>query len=277
MAVYHFDRAIAREPADTVVNGLRAGGQADPSLAGVRREHAAYVRALEDAGVAVELLSALPEFPDSIFVEDPALVFRQGAILLRPGAESRMDEAVHLKPALMAAFGDVLELPEGHADGGDVLTMPDRVFVGLSARTDRAGAAALIGCLAQLGLRGEVAHTPAGTLHLKTASSLVDEETVLATAPLAASGLFRNYRVLVVPDGEEGGANVLRVNDRLLCGTRFERTRDLLERHGLRTVGLETDEISRIDAGLTCMSLRWFAGRGDAQAAAGPVRRSASR
>lgn len=277
MTVYRFDSAIARTPADTVVHGLRAGGQPDPSLAGVRREHAAYVRALEDAGVAVQLLPPLPDFPDSIFVEDPALVFRQGAILLHPGAESRKGEAAHLAPALRAAFADVLALPEGHADGGDVLAMPDRVFIGLSARTDRAGAAALMGCLVQLGLRGEVAQTPAGTLHLKTASSLVDEETVLATAPLAASGLFRNYRVLVVPDGEEGGANVLRVNDRLLCGVRFERTRELLERHGVHTVGLETDEIGRIDAGLTCMSLRWCAGRSDDQEGAGPLGLSASR
>ncbi len=98
---------------------------------------------------------------------------------------------------------------------------------------------------------------PPGTLHLKTASSLVDAETVLATPALAATGLFAGYRLLLTPDGEAGGANLLRANGHILASSSYPRTLDLLAGTGATLLPLETDQISRIDAGLTCMSLRW--------------------
>ncbi|MFM6950973.1 MAG: arginine deiminase family protein [Novosphingobium sp.] len=254
---YRFDRAISRRPGASVVKGLRAGGGPDPSLEGVLAEHAAYVAALEAAGVAVTLLDPLEDFPDAIFVEDPALVFPDCAILLNPGAESRVGEGAYLRPALEAMFDQVLDLPEGYADGGDVLAMDGAVYIGLSARTDRTGAQALARLLESTGRRAVVAETPASVLHLKTASSIVDEETILATRELAASGVYDGYRVLVIPEGEEAGANVLRVNDTILAGRRFPRILDLLDSHGAKVTLLENSEIEKIDAGFTCMSLRW--------------------
>lgn len=257
MRVFDFNRAIVRTPGASVVQGLRAGGGENPALAGVLAEHAAYVAALEAAGLAITRLDPLEDFPDAIFVEDPALVFPEGAILLRPGAPSRMGEAAFLRPALSAAFERVLEQAEGYADGGDVMAMPGKAFIGLSARTDPAGAAVLIGLLEQLGHQGVIAETPDSVLHLKTASSIIDEETILATADLAASGVFAGYRVLVVPAGEEAGANVLRVNNTILAGSRFPRIMDLLDGYGAQLQPLANAEIEKIDAGFTCMSLRW--------------------
>ncbi len=259
MRVFDFNRAIVRQPAPSVVDGLRAGDHEGPSFEGITREHAAYVEALKRAGLSVTVLPPLFDHPDSIFVEDPALVFPEGAIRLRSATPSRAGEAAALEPALRAAFDVVLDLPEGHVDGGDVLVTPNKVFVGLSARTDEAGATALIELLADIGRAGEIARTPNGTLHLKTASSLVDEETILATAELAATGIFDDFRVLTVPEGEAGGANVLRLNDMLLAGESFPRTLDLLAARGATVVPLAVGEIGKIDAGLTCMSLRWRA------------------
>jgi dimethylargininase len=181
-------------------------------------------------------------------------------VLLNPGTESRAGEGAFLRPTLEAMFERVLTLPEGHADGGDVLAMGDAVYIGLSARTDRMGAEALARLLESSGRRAVVAQTPPSVLHLKTASSIVDEETILATRDLAASGVYAGYRVLEIPEGEEAGANVLRVNDTILAGTRFPRILDLLDGHGARVVCLENSEIEKIDAGFTCMSLRWFGG-----------------
>lgn len=257
---FRFDRAISRRPGASVVKGLRAGGGPDPSLAGLLAEHAAYVAALEAAGLSVTLLDPLEDFPDAIFVEDPALVFPDCAIMLNPGAVSRAGEGAFLRPVLEQMFETVLDLSQGHADGGDVLAMGDAVFIGLSARTDRTGAEALARLLEGTGRKAVVAETPAAVLHLKTASSIVDEETILATRELAASGVYDDYRVLVIPDGEEVGANVLRVNDTILAGSRFPRILDLLDGHGARVVTLENSEIERIDAGFTCMSLRWLGG-----------------
>ena len=260
MKVFEFNRAIVRRPSETVVNGLRVGDHEGPTYAGIVIEHAAYVAALERAGLDVTILPPLPDYPDSIFVEDPALVFPEGAILLRPGAASREAEAAELAPTLHAQFDTVLTLAEGFADGGDVLVTPTRTFVGLSERTDRAGAAALLDRLATLGRQGAVVQPPAGTLHLKTAASLLDDETILATRAVAATGLFDGFRVVTVPEGEEGGANVLRLNDRVLAGSRYPLTLELLDRLGFAPVALDVDEIGKIDAGLTCMSLRWHSG-----------------
>lgn len=259
-SVYEFNRAILRRPGASVVKGLRAGGGPDPVLEDVLAEHAGYERALADAGLTLTVLDPLEEFPDAIFVEDPALVFPEGAILLKPGAPSREAEGEYLRSTLDALFDQVLDLPAGHADGGDVLVLPDKVLIGLSARTDREGAQALATLLARLGYKSEVAATPAEVLHLKTASSLLDEETVLSTRALAATGIFDGYRVIEVPVEEEGGANVLRVNDRVIAGAGHRRVLDLLDGHGLKVVALPNSAIAAIDAGFTCMSLRWRAG-----------------
>ena len=246
-----------RQPARRVIDGLRAIDRGAPSFEGVVAEHTAYVAALEAAGVAVEVLPALEAFPDSLFVEDTALVFPEGAILLRPGAPSRAGEVAHMEPVLCRRFSQVLTLEEGHADGGDILTTPDRVMIGRSTRTDAVGAAALVRLLSTLRRRGVVVDTPPGVLHFKTDCALVDGDTVLATARLASAGVFKGMRVLVVPEGEEAAANALRINDRVFVGEGYPRTAGLLARAGLRVVTLPVQQIGLIDAGLSCMSLRW--------------------
>lgn len=256
-----FDRAIVRAPARSVAGGLRAADLGDPTFEGVQAEHRAYIAALEAAGVAVTRLPPLEAFPDSIFVEDPALVFTEGAILLRPGAPSRAGEVDEIAPGLRELFPVVLELPgHGFADGGDMLATPDAVMIGLSSRTDRAGAEALQQRLAHLGHASEIVATPAGVLHFKTDCSLLDEETILTTPRLSASGVFRGrFREILTPDGEEAAANALRINDVVLVGAEHPRTIDRLTGVGYAVTPLHTAQIGRIDAGLSCMSLRWRA------------------
>lgn len=258
--VFDFTSAIVRRPAISVVNGLRAVDTGAPSVAGVRAEHDAYIAALGRAGAAVTVLDPLEDYPDSIFVEDPALVFGEAAILLRPGVESRAGEVAAIAPVLRERFPQVLELEAGYVDGGDVLVTPDRVMIGLSARTDRQGADELIALLKRINRRGEIFHTPEGVLHFKSDCALVDEGTVLSTTRLAASGVFDAFRVIETPAGEEGAANALRVNDTVFVGADFPGTIDLLRREGLSVEPLATGEIAKINAGLSCMSLRWWDG-----------------
>ena len=257
--VTRFNRIIARSPAPSVVQGLRAEDRGNPTHAGVLAEHSAYLAAMTAAGVQVTTLPPLNDFPDSIFVEDPALVFSQGAILLRPGAPSRLGETALIAPTLRDMFDTVLDLPgTGFADGGDVLVTPRAVMIGLSARTTQDGAEALIATLARLGLHGEIVTTPPGVLHFKTDCSLLDDDTVLATPRLAASGVFTGLKTLLTPPGEEAAANALRVNDVVMVGSDFPRTIDMLTSAGYTVHPLKTTEIGKIDAGLSCMSLRWF-------------------
>lgn len=255
--VYEFDSAIVRSPSRSVVRGLRAGDGADPDYDAVLAEHQAYIAALNDTGVAVQCLEPLEAFPDSVFVEDPALVFPEGAILLRPGNESRVGETDEIAPVLQDRFSKVLELGVGYVDGGDILTTAERVMIGLSQRTDLDGAKALIACLSELGRQGEIVQTPANVLHFKSDCALLDDETVLTTGRLATSGVFKRFAQIIVPNGEEGAANALRVNNRVFLAAGFPRTADLLDKSGYDLVLLETSEIAKIDAGLSCMSLRW--------------------
>jgi dimethylargininase len=259
LRVFDFNSAIVRDPGRSVINGLRANAGPAPTFEGVAAEHRRYVAALESAGVTVTTLDALEAFPDSIFVEDPALVFSRAAILLRPGAPSRAGEVQELSAALGARFPRVLRLPEGYADGGDILVTPRRVLIGLSSRTDATGAAALQKLLRSIDLESDVVRVPAGTLHLKTDCSLIDEETILASSELAKSGLLDGYRLLTPPDDERHACNAIRVNDVVLMRAGCPRTQEMLVSRGFEVVALPTAHIARIDAGLSCMSLRWFA------------------
>lgn len=254
---FDFAHAIVRRPAASVVDGLRAGDGPSPTHAGVAAEHAAYVAALDEAGVAVEVLPPLDAFPDSLFVEDPAFVLPEGAILLAPGAPSRAGEAAAVAPALKAHFQDLATLGGGHADGGDVLILPDEILIGLSARTDQVGAEALARWLDGLGRRARIVATPPGVLHFKTACALLDEERVIATPALAEAGLFGRLDVVPTAEGEEAAANLLRVNDVVLVGESFPRTIERVLNRGHTVRPLPIAQIGRIDAGLSCMSLRW--------------------
>jgi dimethylargininase len=255
---FDFSHAIVRAPGKSVVHGLRADLDATVSYAIVVAEHGAYVAALRDLGLTVDVLAPLEDYPDSVFVEDPALVFPEGAILLRPGAPSRLGERNDMRHALCRHFGRIGELADGeNADGGDVLVTPDMVFIGLSQRTNAAGADALAAHLKGLGRPSRVVATPDGILHLKTACALLSRETILATPAMAASGIFSGFRLVITPEGEEGAANALRLHDVVLVNDAFPRTIDLLLGEGFSVRALALREIAKLDAGLSCMSLRW--------------------
>ena len=254
MSVFDFNAAIVRTPAPSVVKGLRTGAEA-PSYEGVLAEFEAYAAALETAGLAVETLDPLADYPDAVFVEDPAFVLPEGAILLKPGTPTRMGETAEIAPALRGRFARVVELDEGFADGGDILILPGEILIGLSARTDKLGAKRFVELARDLGRKARIVETPPGVLHLKTACALIDEETVIATPALAA--MFAGFEVIETPAGEEKAANLLRLNDTILVGADYPRTIDLLAKRAPKLVPLAVAEIRKIDAGLSCLSLRW--------------------
>ena len=249
-------RAITRRPAPSVVDGLRAidSGPPDPAL--LLAQHAAYVAALREAGAAVTQLPALDDFPDSLFVEDTALCLPQGAVLLRPGAPSRAGEVAHIAAAVAALVPEVQRIETGHVEGGDILWTGREVLVGLSARTDTVGVAALRTIIEPWGHHVRILETPPGVLHFKTDCALVAADTILATNRLAGTGCFADYTVLRVPDGEEPAANAIRVNDTVLLPAGFPLTEALLSDAGHKVRCVPNSECARIDGGMSCLSLR---------------------
>ncbi len=255
---YRFTDALVRMPAKSVAQGLRAVDIGAPDPDALAREHARYLAALDAAGLAVHVLPPLEDFPDSVFVEDPVLCLGDLAVLLRPGAPSRLGEVGAIEPELEPFFPERARIDApGFVDGGDLLLTERELVIGLSLRTDAEGARQLAETAAGRGLSARQAAAPAGVLHLKSACAVLDEETLLMTRPLAESGVFSDYRCLVVPDGEDYAANAVRVNDVLLLSEGYPRTAQMLAQADYRVVALPTTEVRKLDAGLSCMSLRF--------------------
>ncbi|MBK8438013.1 MAG: dimethylarginine dimethylaminohydrolase [Rhodobacter sp.] len=256
---YRFTHAITRRPAASITAGLRAVDTGTPDLALMQAHHAAYVAALKATGATVIELPALADFPDSVFVEDTALCLPEGAVVMRPGAPSRLGEAAEMAPTLAGLYTHVLRIAgEGSfIEGGDILVSEREILVGRSARTNAAGIAELTRAVAPWGHSVREVHTPPGVLHFKTDCSLMDGETVLSTERLAASGCFEGYKVIPVAQGEEAAANAIRFNDAVLFPAGFPRTRDRLVDAGFAVVEIGNSECAKLDGGMSCLSLRF--------------------
>lgn len=253
----YFATAITRTPSATVTSGLRAIDQGAPDPALFRSHHAAYISALQATGAEVIQLPALENYPDSVFVEDTALSLPEGAIIMRPGAPSRLGEAVEMATVLPEYFRQVRYLDTGHVEGGDILVTSREILVGKSARTDERGVAALQDIVSDWGYQLRELQTPPGVLHFKTDCGLLDDDTILSTRRLAASGCFADYTILHVADGEEACANAVRFNDVVLFPAGFPKTASMLRDHGYQLVEVPNTEAAKIDGGMSCLSLRF--------------------
>ncbi len=259
MRSFTFTHAITRRPAPSITAGLRAVDTGTPDLARMEADHAAYIAALRATGASVIVLDPLPAYPDSVFVEDTALCLPEGAVVLRPGAPSRLGEAAEMAPHLRALYAEVQDITgvDSFIEGGDILVTETEILVGRSARTNAAGIAELARRVAPWGHRVQEVHTPPGVLHFKTDCSLMDAETILATDRLAASGCFAGYRVIRVAAGEEAAANAIRFNGAVLFPAGFSRTRDRLLAAGFAVTEIGNAECAKLDGGMSCLSLRF--------------------
>ncbi len=252
-----FTKALVRRPCRGMVRGLSSAGLGPPDIGRALEQHAAYVEALRDCGLQVTVLEADEAFPDSVFIEDAAVVCPEAAVVDRPGAPSRQGEERSVAEALAAFFPglDVVVAP-GTLEGGDVMRAGGQFFVGLSGRTNREGARQLGAFLGRHGY--EVATVRLGALlHLKTGVSYLEEGRLLAAGELAHEPAFSRFRVIPVPAGEEYAANSLWVNGRVLVPAGFPATRRAVEAAGCGTVVLDVSEFRKLDGGLSCLSLRW--------------------
>jgi len=240
------------------VDGLREKDNGSPCFELLFQEHQDYVAALQKNGVSVSRLPSLQKWPDSVFVEDPALVFPQGSILLRSIMKERSGEIDLIAPFLRSTFSTVLEIDKGYVDGGDVLWTPNKVIIGLSSRTTHDGAENLVGHLSNLGLTGIITDTPPGVLHLKSDCSLLDEMTVFVTPRLADAKVFQNFKKIVTPETEYAAANSVRVNSSVFVNDDCQQSISLLKQSNFKVTALSSKQIRKLDAGLSCMSLRWF-------------------
>lgn len=247
--------AITREPARSLDGcELTYVGRQPIDAARAAEQHRAYRRALEDCGARVVALPAAEGLPDSVFVEDTAVVLDELAVITSPGVASRRAEVRLIEPevARLRPLGRIL--PPATLEGGDVLRVDRRLFVGLSPRTDGAGVEALRRLAAPHGY--EVVPVPLrDCLHLKTACTAADDETILLNPAWVDAAAFRGYDTVAVHAAEPWAANTARVGPLLLVGAAFPRTAEALARRGLDVRPVDVSEFAKAEGGLTCMSL----------------------
>ena len=254
-----FTHAITRKPAASITLGLRAVDTGNPDLALMQSHHADYIATLRRTGATVVELEALDAFPDSVFVEDTALCLPEGAVIMRPGAPSRLGEAALMAPHLAVLYGDLrrIEGAQSFIEGGDILVSETEIMVGRSARTNAAGVAELAATVADWGHKVREVFTPPGVLHFKTDCSLLDGQTVLSTERLASSGCFPGYKVIYTAPGEEACANAIRFNDLVIMPAGFSATRDRILAAGFDVAEIGNSECAKLDGGMSCLSLRF--------------------
>jgi dimethylargininase len=217
-------------------------------------QHAAYADLVRSLGLEVVELPADPALPDCCFVEDTAVVLDEVALLTMPGAPSRRGEVPAVEEAL-ARFRPLerTRLP-ATLEGGDVLRVGHRIFVGRSERTNEAGIARLAAVAEPLGYR-VLPVTVTGCLHLKSAVTALDDERLLANPAWLDPSPFAGLGIVAVDPDEPGAANVLRVGGAVVAHAGFPRTADRLDELGYTVRPLDVSEFIKAEAALTCKSL----------------------
>ena len=226
----------------------------DPARAAA--QHALYEQSLADAGYAIVRLPELPDDPDAVFVEDTALLLDDHAIITRPGAASRIGEIDSTAEGLKGQF-ELHRIQSGHLDGGDVLRIGKRLYVGLSTRTDATGIEALAAVVRPLGYEVVTAQTGV-CLHLKTGATFAGHDAagdpILLHDPAAIDpSQFTDVRPLAVD--EPTAANCIRAGDCMILAAGNPRSVEKLRERGFRIVEVDVSELQKAEAGVTCMSL----------------------
>ena len=217
-------------------------------------QHTAYERALEDLGCSVVRLPATPDLPDSVFVEDTAVVLPELAIITHPGAPSRRPETKSVAEELHSRRPVAFIRDPGTMDGGDVLRVGKQIYVGNSSRTNMDGISQLAKIVFPLGYTVR-AVTVTGCLHLKSAVAEIADNTVLLNPAYVDPDLFSDLDRIEIDASEPDAANALRIGDSLIYPTAFPATGGLLAKHGFDVRSIDVSELQKAEAGVTCCSI----------------------
>jgi dimethylargininase len=247
-----FLSAWVRRPSKNFAQALSQHPEA-PSIdfQKARQQHAAYCEALKTAGLAVEVLEPLDAFPDSVFIEDNALILEGRAVLCSMKEATRRGEVSFLADALQSRL-PVLQL---HApvliDGGDVLQTEDTVFVGQSQRTHPEAVAALQSLTSKLVVPVRVKQG----LHLKTSVSALGGNLWVINPSHVETEPFREFEWIEVDEEEAYAANCLAVRDSVVLPAGFPMLEQRIQKHGFSTLSVDMSEFQKADGGVTCLSL----------------------
>jgi dimethylargininase len=219
-----------------------------------RAQHHAYEDALAKLGAHVVSLPAEPELPDSMFVEDPAIVLDDVAIICSLGTETRRKEA----PSLAAALEKYRKLAyvklPGLLEGGDVLRVGRKLFSGVTRRSNPEGIRQLAVIAEHYGY--DLTAIPvAGCLHLKSAVTYLGKNTLLGNRAWFDWKRLEGFEWIDVDSSEPHAGNALAIGDTVIFPASFPRTKERIEAKGFKVLSLDIAELQKAESGLTCSSL----------------------
>ena len=219
-----------------------------------RSQHHAYVQALKELGYTVLELPAAAHLPDSVFVEDTAVVLPEVALITRPGADSRKPETESIIPMLRPYRELVFIESPATVDGGDVLVVGKNIYVGMSTRSNQMAVDQINNLLGKYGYKAQSVELH-DCLHLKTAVTRVDDKTLLINRRWVDVENFEGYELIDADESEPFAANCLPVGDAIIFPVAFPKTGAKLEAHGYKLKPVVVDELAKAEGAVTCCSL----------------------
>jgi len=252
MPLYALCRAVSPAIADCELSFI---GREPINVAMAHLQHIDYVDLLNKLGATVLELPAEPSLPDSVFVEDTVLLFDELAVMTRPGAASRRFELASIEAAFSKYRELIAHIAEpGTLDGGDVLRIGKRVFVGLSQRSNQSAIDQLADILKPYGY--SVTAVPMhDCLHLKSAVTALSDDTVLINPDWVDVSYFSDYRQIPVAQSEPHAANVVRIGDAILMPSSFPATQALIQAAGFTVHTVDVSELQKAEGAVTCCSV----------------------
>ena len=259
-SVEMFQNVIVRRPCTALIDGITSNPQlGKPDYEKACKQHDSYIAALKECGVQVTVLEADERYPDSCFVEDPAVITRKCAIITNPGAPSRNGEKDEIIGAVRKFFSqdqiEYIKAP-GTLEGGDVMMVGDHFYVGRSARTNEEGIRQFIAILEKHGLSGSEV-TLEEVLHLKTGVNYLENGNMLVSGEFVNKPEFAKYNRVEIPEEEAYAANCIWVNGTVIVPEGYPAVEKAVRDLGYKVLLVDTSEYRKVDGGLSCLSLRF--------------------
>ncbi|MDD2195974.1 MAG: arginine deiminase family protein [Bacteroidales bacterium] len=250
--MHQFTRAIVRKPGKSFAKGITTSNLGKPSFELALEQHAAYREMLKQSGIDVIVLEADERYPDGCFVEDTAVVTNEAAIITRPGDPSRLGEEESILQTISKYKKIERITAPGNLEGGDILRVEKKFYIGITKRTNTEGANQLAQLLKKYGYTATQVPVK-NILHLKTGIAYLGDNNFIGVDEL--KGIAQGKNMIKVEQSEEYSANCLRVNDNLIIPKGFPKSKSQIVSLGYNIIELEMSEFRKMDGGLTCLSL----------------------
>ena len=256
-----FTKAITKKPCKALIDGITTSqfGEGTPVYEDAVKQHDKYVATLRELGLEVLDLEADERYPDSCFVEDPAVVMEGCAVITNPARDSRNGEKYEIVDAIKKFYSDDqifhIEAP-GTMEGGDIMLVDRHFYVGLSDRTNEEGARQFNEIVTRFGYTSSTVPVTEG-LHLKDFVIYLENNNMLVTALMNEEPSFKDFNRFVIDADELYAINSLNINGTVLVPEGYPKTQKIIEDLGYDVRLVDTGEFRKIDGSLTCLSLRF--------------------